>query len=213
MTKVKKLEVTVTDLAMTKAPHYRVVPRPPGKLALLRAEGMTVSFYRYLYNIVGERWFWWERRAMGDPELKDLLSNDKIEIYVLYVDGVPAGFAELDYTKFDQERLVDIAILGLVPEYIGKGYGLYLASWVVDGVWQQEPERLTTRITSFDHPRAAGLLQQIGFNPVSQHTEKILDPRDQGLIAIDAPLPQAHQDVVARPGPHTVITPLHFRRD
>ncbi len=64
-----KLEVTVTNLAMTKAPHYRVVPRPPGKLALLLAEGVTVSYYRYLYNAVGERWiFAWNNREQLNVE-------------------------------------------------------------------------------------------------------------------------------------------------
>ncbi len=209
----EKLEVTVTDLAMTKAPHYRVVPRPPGKVALLLAEDVTVSYYRYLYNAVGERWFWWERRAMDDAALEAIIKHEKVEIFILYVGGVPAGFAELDFTEFDRDRLVDIAVLGLVPEYMGKGYGLYLANWVVDGVWRREPKRLTTRVTSFDHPRATGLLQQVGFTPVSQHIEMISDPRANGLIAADTPLPTAHHDVAAPPGPHAVITPMPRRRE
>ena len=213
MADAPQLEVTVTDLAMTKPPHYRVVPRPPGKLALLLAEGMTVSFYRYLYNSVGERWFWWERRAMADDDLRSLIQNEKIEIYVLYVDGVPAGFTELDYTEYDKDRSVAISILGLIPEYIGKGYGLYLASWAVDGIWRREPERLSTSITSFDHPRAAGLLQKVGFSAVNQRVEHIADPRTRGLIDPNAPLPQMHHDTVAPAGPHAVITPLPFRRD
>ncbi len=213
MAEAKELEVTITDLAMTKAPHYRVVPRPPGKHALLLAEGMTLSFYRYLYNNVGERWFWWERRAMADDDLKSLIKNEKIEIYVLYVDGVPAGFTEVDYTSFDQDRSVEISILGLIPEYIGKGYGLYLANWVVDGIWRREPERVSTRITSFDHHRAAGLLQRVGFAAVGQHVENMPDPRTKSLIDPKTPLPQTHQDKKAPPGPHAVITPLPRRRD
>ncbi len=213
MSGADQLEITVTDLAMTKAPHYRVVPRPPGKFALLLAQGMSVSYYRYLYAAVGERWFWWERRAMDDAALEAIIKDDKVEIYVLYVDGVPAGYAELDYRKYDQEQLVDIAMLGLVREYMGKGYGLYLANWIVDGIWQREPQRLTTRITSFDHPRAAGLLQQVGFAPVSQRVEHIPDPRKTGLIAADMPLPTDHHEVAVKPGPHAVITPLPLRRE
>ena len=213
VSKSAKLEVTVTDLTMTKAPHFRVVPRPPGKLALLLAEGVTVSYYRYLYNMIGERWFWWERRAMDDATLEAIITNENVEIYILYIDGVPGGFAELDYTKFDDDQLVHIAVLGLVPAYMGKGYGLYLANWVVDAVWQREPKRVTTRVTSFDHPRAAGLLQQVGFTPVSQHVETMTDPRTTGLIATDTPLPNAHDDVAPPPGPHAVITALPLRHE
>ena len=213
MSNAGKLEVTVTDLAMTRAPHFRVVPCPPGKLALLLAEGITVSYYRYLYNIIGERWFWWERRAIDDGALEAIITHEQVEIYILYIDGVPGGFAEIDYTKFDQESLVDIAVLGLVPAYMGKGYGLYLANWIVDGIWQREPKRLTARVTSFDHPRAAGLLQQVGFTPVSQYVEMITDPRTKGLIPVETPLPTAHHNVAAPPGPRAVITPLHLRRE
>ena len=150
---------------------------------------------------------------MADDDLASIIKNEKVEIYVLYVDGVPAGFTELDYTEYDKDRSVEISILGLIPEYIGKGYGLYLASWAVDGIWRRGPEQLSTSITSFDHPRAAGLLQKVGFTAVNQRVEHITDPRTRGLIDPAAPLPHVHHDTEARAGPHTVITPLPFRRD
>ena len=50
------LETTVTYLEMTSPPRRPATPAPLGKLAVMRAELPTVSFYRYLYNTVGEAW-------------------------------------------------------------------------------------------------------------------------------------------------------------
>ncbi len=208
MTASDMLDVVVTELEMVRRPPFRIVPNPAAKLALLRAQGPMLSFYRYLYKEVGERWFWWERRAMKDSALKALILNDKVEIYVLYVDGVPAGFAELDYRRHDNERLTDLALLGLMPDFIGKGYGRYLGNWIIEGVWRREPKRLTTRYCSFDHPRAAGMLQRFGFTVVGQRARQIADPRQRGLIAPDLPLPNAHGVTAPRPGPGAVVTPL-----
>jgi len=57
-------------------------------LALMRAEDCTVSFYRYLYDTVGEPWLWFERRMIGDLALAAQIGKPTIEIFVLYVRGV-----------------------------------------------------------------------------------------------------------------------------
>jgi hypothetical protein len=92
---VTLLDDTITYLEMLERPTGRQVPTPLDKLALMRAEHCTVSFYRYLYNTVGEPWLWFERRLIGDSALAALIHQSTIEIFVLYVRGVPAGFFEL----------------------------------------------------------------------------------------------------------------------
>ena len=62
------LHDTITYLEMLARPTGRA-PAPLGKLALMRAENCTVSFYRYLYDTVGEPWLWFERRLFGDAAL------------------------------------------------------------------------------------------------------------------------------------------------
>ena len=57
-----KLSDTVTYLEMTAKPVRPPTPIPAAKLALMWAERCTVSFYRYLYDVVGEPWLWYERR-------------------------------------------------------------------------------------------------------------------------------------------------------
>src|SRR5215472_8855743 len=91
-----KLDDVVTYLEMTAKPTRPPAPVPAARLALMRAERCTVSFYRYLYNTVGERWVWFERRLWTDEELENYLKRPEIEISVFYAWGVPAGYFELD---------------------------------------------------------------------------------------------------------------------
>lgn len=174
-----KLEVVITYLEMRAALPRIPRPAPKRKLALLRAEAMPVHFYRYLYNTVGERWLWYLRRAMDDATLAAVIHDPRVEIYVLYVGGAPGGFAELDRRQPDE---IEIAYLGLMPEFIGQGLGRYLLDWAVDTAWRYAPGRLWVNTCNLDHPRALQTYQQAGFVPYKQIVKTIEDPRVTGLI-------------------------------
>src|ERR1700726_4748594 len=94
-----KLADIVTYLEMTARPLRPALPVPVGKLALMRAESCTVSFYRYLYGTVGEPWLWFERLLWSKERLAALIEKPEVEIFVLYVGGVPAGYYELDRSE------------------------------------------------------------------------------------------------------------------
>lgn len=176
-----ELEVTVTYLEMTGRSHHPHVSPPQSmKLTLLRAKRPPLAFYRYLYASVGEKWLWYERRQMDDDTLTAIIHDERVEIYVLYADGVPAGFAELDRR---QPPEIDLAFFGLMPPFIGKGLGLYLLTWAIDTAWNYEPTRLTVNTCSLDHPKALAIYQQCGFTPYRQEVKVIADPRAYGLIS------------------------------
>ena len=82
------LNITITFLQMTQPPKHFIKPPKFSDLAVLRARNPTVAFYRYLYNRVGEPWLWYERRAMSDKTLIDILKNQKIQVYVLYLEFI-----------------------------------------------------------------------------------------------------------------------------
>jgi hypothetical protein len=112
-----KLQTTITYLEMRAKPPRREMKPPLPNLSVVQAEHPTVSFYRYLYNTVGGPWLWHERRQMSDDDLHAIIQNPKVEIYVLYVGGVPAGYAELDRRD---EPDIELAYFGIVPEFIGQ---------------------------------------------------------------------------------------------
>ncbi len=170
------IEVTITSLEMLKRPTRPMAPLPGGKrrLSLIRAVEPPVGFYRYLYNAVGGPWSWYERNQLSDDELTAIIHDEAVEIYVLYVEGAPAGYAELDFrTRPD----VELAYFGLTPNFIGQGYGGYLLDWTIDTAWTREPKRLWVHTCTLDHPAALPFYQKAGFAPCDQKTETIPDPR------------------------------------
>ncbi len=180
--KPRVLEFVITYLEMTARSTLKVLVPSRVKLALLRAEAPTVSYYRYLYNTVGEPWLWWERRVMSDDELRAILDAEGIEVYVLYVNGVPAGFAELDRCHRPE---IDLAYFGLIPDFIGRGLGRYFLNEIVELAWSFKPRRLTVNTCNFDHPKALASYQRAGFTPYGQNHVEVEDPRDRGIIPAD----------------------------
>lgn len=181
-----KINCVVTYLEMRERSRRANILPAAAQIALLRAKAPTASFYRYLYNTVGEAWFWYQRREMTDDDLIAIIHDPLVEIYVLYADGVPAGYAELDGRE---EPDIELAYLGLVPEFIGRGLGAYLLGWVIDEAWRKSPERLWVHTCNLDHPRAVRSYQRAGFVPYRQESGLIDDPRESGLIPPDTPLP------------------------
>ncbi len=178
-----KLRIVATHLEMAAPPAFPAPPPPHNRrVALLRAERITVSFYRYLYNTVGEANFWYTRRAMPDDELKTIATHELVDVFVLHAGGVPAGFVELDRRSTPD---IEIAFFGLVPEFIGQGFGRYLLGWAVAEAWRHAPRALKVSTNNLDHPRALPNYQKAGFVPVRQEIEIVDDPRLSGLIPRD----------------------------
>ena len=174
-----KLAVVITYLEMLGKPSRFHTPKPLRKLALLHAETMPVHFYRYLYNTVGEPWLWYERRIMDDRALAAIIHDKRVELYVLYADGVPAGYAELDRRREDE---IELAYFGLIPDFIGQGLGSYLLNWTVDTAWRHQPRRLWLHTCNLDHPRALQTYQRAGFVAYKQESRTIADPRVSGAL-------------------------------
>ena len=173
-----KLAMVVTFLEMTRPPKSPALHRSD-KLVLLRVERPTASFYRYLYNTVGGPWLWYERRLMSDEELLRIVHDPKIEVYVLHMAGVPAGFAELDRRQEDE---VEIAFFGLIPDFIGRGLGPPLLDWVIDKAWSRRIRRVWVHTCNHDHPKAFAMYQRAGFVPYDQESRFIDDPRAAGAM-------------------------------
>jgi hypothetical protein len=109
------LDDVITYLEMREAPTTPRIPAPPAKLALMRAENCTVSFYRYLYETVGTPWLWYERRLTPDEALVAEIGKPTTEIFVLTVGGVRYLTAQ------GNPRAVEEAKAGIKAALIGYG--------------------------------------------------------------------------------------------
>src|SRR5215475_3187666 len=173
------LEDTITYLEMRGRPAGRRIPAPLETLALMRAENCTVSFYRYLYNTVGEPWLWFERRIIDDAAVAAQIHRPTIEIFVLYVRGVPAGFFELDVAA---PRETKLCYFGLIPDFIGRRLGPYLLQAAVDRAWSRPIDRFWLHTSTFDHPKALRVYQRAGFVVYARRVVSFEDPRDSGIL-------------------------------
>jgi GNAT superfamily N-acetyltransferase len=173
------LDDVITYLEMREAPTTPRIPAAPAKLALMRAENCTVSFYRYLYETVGTPWLWYERRLTGDGALGAEINKPTTEIFVLHVGGVPGGYFELD-TAPPQET--ELRYFGLIPEFIGRGFGPFLLRAAIDRAWERPIGRLWVHTRTFDHPRALGYYQRAGFVVYARQKLRFEDPRTQGIL-------------------------------
>jgi len=176
---VTVLEDVVTYLEMLERPVGRRVMAPLDKLALMRAENCTVSFYRYIYDTVGRPCLWFERRLMDDTALAALLAKPRIEVFVIYVRGVPAGFFELDTA---QPRETKLCYFGLVPDFIGRRLGPWLLQAAIDQAWTRPLDRLWLHTSTFDHPKALSVYQQAGFVVYDRRRVSFDDPRDSWML-------------------------------
>lgn len=168
------LDLVITHLEMTRRPRLPAPPPPALKLAVLRPTAISVSFYRYLYNTVGAPWAWYERRRMSDRELAAVVQHPDVDVYVLYANGEPAGYAELDRRSMPD---IELAYFGLMPAFIGRRLGPWFLHWVVDAAWTRDPQRLWVHTCNLDHPRAIAHYQRAGFVPFRQERRLVRDPR------------------------------------
>jgi len=171
------MQAVVTYLEMTERPTSPTPVRPALPIALMRAEAMPVSFYRYLYNTVGEDWLWYERRLVDDETLARDIHHPEVEVYVLYVKGAPAGYGELDRRAGET---IELEYFGLLPDFIGMKLGGYFLRWLVDQAWAEGAERVTVNTCDLDHPSALQLYQKTGFSVYQRETVEFDDPRAQG---------------------------------
>ncbi len=157
-----RVAVTVTFLRMDERPTDASRPLPKSTpLVTLRA--CTVPFYRYLYDTVGGPHLWWLRRSLSDGAIEALLRDPLVHVTVLYRDGEPAGFFELDHR---QSPVVNLSYFGLMPAAVGVGLGTAFLRAAVDMAFDFGARAVTVNTCTADHPRALPGYLRAGFRPV-----------------------------------------------
>jgi len=151
---------------------------PQDGLTLIRAGNPSIQFYRFLYHTAGEEYVWGDRRRMSDADLSARIHDRDIHVMVLYRDGTPAGFFEMDFRK---ETHSEIKYFALLPGFIGGGLGSYmLTSAIVYAGQRQLPLILDT--CTLDHSSALENYKKRGFVVYREEDEEYDDPRLDGTI-------------------------------
>lgn len=173
--------VRITSLEMTS--HSKTFFPVPVNIttALMRAHNIPLPFYRFVYRQVGYRWGWGDRLRMDDAALAERLHDPKTNVTVLYVQGAPAGFFELNTRDID---VVELEYFGLMEHALGMGIGKWFLSQALQAAWSTMPQKVIVETNSMDHPRALSLYQRMGFKPYSTREAEIRPLSDVELLDI-----------------------------
>lgn len=109
---------------------------------------------------------------MPDQGLFDKINAGNIDIYVFYINDQAAGYIE--FVK--EERFVEILYFGVMPQFIGKGYGKYFLQWVIAKAWSYQPGWIQLNTCTLDHPNALETYKKAGFTEIRKeiHQRRVL---------------------------------------
>jgi GNAT superfamily N-acetyltransferase len=159
------VQVVRTYLEMRSPEDLRPAPIPRDVPRLERVGGCPVSFFRYLYAEVGRAHHWVDRLAWTDEQVRAHLADPAISLWLLSWEAAPAGYFEL---RAHDDRSIEIAYFGLLPEFTGRGWGGFLLGRAVETAWKLEPERVWLHTCTLDHPAALPNYLRRGFRPVRE---------------------------------------------
>ena len=138
-------------LEMTAASQLTPGRADAADLAFRQAGIPSPELNRYMYTAVGGDWYWIDRLGWSYQEWLDWASRPEVETWVAYVKGTPAGYFELDGVAGGD---VELAYIGLLPQFIGKGYGAPLLTVATERAWAIGASRIWLHTCTLDHPDA-----------------------------------------------------------
>jgi GNAT superfamily N-acetyltransferase len=164
---VETIEVRRTYLQMLDQSELRRAPIEDTGVRIEQAVECPAHFFRYLYREVGRNYHWIDRLGWTDEEIRAYLDQESVSLWVMYCEGVPAGYFELRRHADDS---VELAYFGLLPEFIGRGLGKHLLTSAVERAWSNNPVRIWLHTCTLDDPAAMPNYLQRGFKPFREET-------------------------------------------
>jgi GNAT superfamily N-acetyltransferase len=164
------IDVTRTYLTMSSPSALVPARKPEGNLRIDRVGFCPTAFFRYLYSEVGRQYRWTDRLIWTDERIRAYLDAGDVTLYVLYVEGAPAGYFEL---RRHQDGSTEIAYFGLIGDFIGRGLGGWLLTGAVEAAWAGRPTRVWLHTCTLDHPNALPNYVRRGFRPVREEVYQV----------------------------------------
>ncbi|NJL02307.1 MAG: GNAT family N-acetyltransferase [Spirulinaceae cyanobacterium RM2_2_10] len=159
----RAIEVTRTFLEMRAPQAFQPAFLDRDELILQGYQNCDLALYRWLYDQVGSRYYWYDRCDLGDERLRSLIWADNVTVWVLYEENSVAGFFEL--RRHAKDRSVELVYFGLRPGFCGRGLGKHLLSCAIAQAWQlPQTQRLWVHTCTLDSPAALSNYQKRGFH-------------------------------------------------
>jgi ribosomal protein S18 acetylase RimI-like enzyme len=149
--------------------HPRRSPRTD--LALVRVLPPSPELNRFFYTAVGAQWSWTDRLPWTYQQWLNYLNRSELETWMLTVDGLPAGYFELEQQLLERDGIdVEIAYFGLLPQFVGQQIGAHLLTCAIERGWEMDASRVWVHTCTLDHPKALANYQARGMTLYKQET-------------------------------------------
>jgi GNAT superfamily N-acetyltransferase len=165
MNESKEIEVTRTYLQLTDADELNAARGTDNRAEIVQVHNCPASFYRYLYSEVGRLYHWTDRLPWTDEDIRAHLARPEITLWLMVVEGAPAGYFELERHA---DGSAEIAYFGLLQEFLGRGLGKHLLTEAVTRAWQQDATRVWLHTCTLDDPAALPNYLKRGFRPFKE---------------------------------------------
>lgn len=162
-------DVTIRYLSLDSPADFVAKLSVRAGVAFARVGAPMPELNRFFYAAVGHRWFWIDRLPWTRAQWMAYLEQPGMETWVLSVDGVPAGYAEL---APHDDGSVEIQYFGLLDAFIGQGLGAHMLSETVARAWAMGARRVLLNTCDLDHPAALANYEARGFCEYKQDVQR-----------------------------------------
>ncbi|HUQ46339.1 MAG TPA: GNAT family N-acetyltransferase [Gemmatimonadaceae bacterium] len=170
-----RIDVTRTHLELRSPGALRPAPVPSSSPTLRAARTIGAAEYRKLYSLVGAQWFWRDRLLWTDEELDAHLAKQSVQVWVLEVERLTAGYFELQQHP---NGAVEVMYFGLAPDFMGQGLGGWLLTRAVQEAFALGGTRVILNTCTLDAPQALPNYLARGFTIVREE-RYLLDVPDR----------------------------------
>ncbi len=151
----------------------------PGSIELDLVPAPDVDWYLGLYARIGEPWLWFSRRVMSSIEVRAIIGDPRVDVYVALDGADEVGLVELDRRVPGE---VEIAFFGVLPDVAGQGIGRAMMASALRLAFAHGPRRVWLHTCTLDHPRAIAFYRHAGFTAYRRAIEVVDDPRLTGAL-------------------------------
>jgi ribosomal protein S18 acetylase RimI-like enzyme len=171
-------EVVTWHLELTDALELQPVRTTRADFEIRRAEHRVPELNRFFYTAVGGDWYWIDRLSWSYDQWRAWLERSELETWIAYLQHTPAGYFELE---MQEQATVEIAYIGLLPEFVGHGLGGALLTRAIERGFAIGARRVWCHTCSLDHPAALSNYRARGMRVFRQEiVRKELPERSPG---------------------------------
>lgn len=163
-------QVTRTYLEMRAPDELRPAGVTGPEPHIERLARCPIDLFRSLYREVGRAYRWTDRLDWSDADIQRYLDSPDVSVWLLKWQESPAGYFEL---RGHEDGSVEIAYFGLLPDYIGRGWGKYLLTRAVVEAWTLGAKRVWLHTCTLDHPSALPNYLKRGFRPFREEEYEV----------------------------------------